>query len=468
MRYFIFVLLTTSLFTLTSHATDYYVDGLTGFDLNNGHSATQAFRTPDYGLTQLQPGDTLHILPTATYTGIYIHANGTASAPITVTGGSSSVARTTIIENQNFGIQITDGSSWIRVSNFDITSPQSAAIFIAAPNPNTQQTHHVTVSNNRTHDSGLLGISAMYADYITVDHNLVENNSGLIQSGICGSGISLHEMRNFDSNPAIHNVITNNIVRYNSNYLISANPVQDFHNSNVCFHTDGNGIIIDDTRNIQSPPQYGNPVYQGSTLIANNLVYRNGGRGISIFHSDNVYVVSNSLYENNQDPFESAWNPGELMGVDCGNVTAYDNILYHDGATQQNRSLALSQWNQHYAISMQDCNGGPLTFSNTAIYYPGENLNNGQFAYNLPTGTASHANTNSIQIGAGMLLSDPLYQNATLGHFRVSSSSPALNSGIITSMVPTTDIRGRIRYNTASTSVTLGALQEPYPAACFP
>jgi parallel beta-helix repeat protein len=59
--------------------------------------------------------------------------------------------------------------------------------------------------------------------------------------------------------------------------------------------TDGNGIIIDDSRNSQGG---GGPPYVGTFLIENNLVFDNGGRGINIFESDNVIARNNTLYQN--------------------------------------------------------------------------------------------------------------------------------------------------------------------------
>ena len=35
-----------------------------------------------------------------------------------------------------------------------------------------------------------------------------------------------------------------------------------------------------------------------ASLIAQNVVYQNGGRGIHVFRSSNVWVVNNTVYEN--------------------------------------------------------------------------------------------------------------------------------------------------------------------------
>jgi parallel beta-helix repeat protein len=70
--------------------------------------------------------------------------------------------------------------------------------------------------------------------------------------------------------------------------------------------TDGNGIIIDSMRDsrknalIKHQLDKNGPKepYRGRTLIENNLVYNNGGRGVHVFRSEKVDVINNTCYGN--------------------------------------------------------------------------------------------------------------------------------------------------------------------------
>lgn len=87
--------------------------------------------------------------------------------------------------------------------------------------------------------------------------------------------------------------------------------------------SDSNGIIVDDGRNTQLNSTLGR--YQGRTLIENNVVYQNGGRGIHVFESDAVDVINNTSYQNSQHP-EIA--DGEITVNSGSDIRAFNNILY--------------------------------------------------------------------------------------------------------------------------------------------
>ena len=56
---------------------------------------------------------------------------------------------------------------------------------------------------------------------------------------------------------------------------------------------------MDDFHNSQNGSAAGN--YPFTTLVENNLVYGNGGKGIQVFLSDNVTIRNNTAYFNNRD-----------------------------------------------------------------------------------------------------------------------------------------------------------------------
>jgi parallel beta-helix repeat protein len=62
---------------------------------------------------------------------------------------------------------------------------------------------------------------------------------------------------------------------------------------------DGNGIVVDLMGDAPA------------TLIAENVVYQNGGRGIHVFRSSNVWVINNTVYQNVLD------DAGDWGGWSC-------------------------------------------------------------------------------------------------------------------------------------------------------
>src|SRR5581483_1870720 len=89
------------------------------------------------------------------------------------------------------------------------------------------------------------------------------------------SGIDIYELKNYDTAGGYHNYIQGNVVYNNASKVPLAGKT---------YTTDGNGIIIDDSRHTQNT-SLGAP-YTGHTLIENNVSFSNGGRGIHVYLSD--------------------------------------------------------------------------------------------------------------------------------------------------------------------------------------
>ncbi|MGO7536933.1 right-handed parallel beta-helix repeat-containing protein, partial [Rhizobium leguminosarum] len=80
----------------------------------------------------------------------------------------------------------------------------------------------------------------------------------------------------------------------------------------------------------QSTQASGHPNYTFKTLVENNLVYENGGKGIQVTWSDSVTVKNNTAYHNNQDPANSGTWRGELSNSASSNNTWVNNIAVAD------------------------------------------------------------------------------------------------------------------------------------------
>ena len=246
--------------------------------------------------------------------------------------------------------------------------------------------HHLIFRNNIVHDCPGAGIGTSYADYVTVQQNIVYNTSWWSKWGT--SGISIYESQNTDtdSDRDYHNFVLNNVVHDNMQMQIT-------HGQGKI--TDGNGIIIDDLNNSQSK----NPPYKGRVLVQNNVSYHNGGRGIHIYHSDHVDVVNNTTFVN---------GVAELSAVSAGDVQFINNIAYARVGG--------------YASYVYGNRDGVVYIDN--LFFNGR--------------IEAH--------GEGDLVQDPLFFNAPVGDFRLRPGSPAIDSGSSRS-APTRDIAGVVRPN---------------------
>jgi parallel beta-helix repeat protein len=398
-------------------AADYYVDGAAGNDSHAGGQSSP-FASIHRALHVSKPGDTIHVAPTATYTGpVWIATGGTAQAPITLEGEGTGVNLPKIVGSNSFGIQVAAGVSHVTIQGFDISAPGNWSGIYLSPG-----TTHIIINGNSVHDSGASGIGSVGSDYVTVSNNVVYNNA-FVTTSSCGSGISLYQLRNSDISTTVKNYVVNNIAFQNTN-----TP------GGSCNDSDGNGIIIDDSRNTQHNSPYG--PYMATTLIANNVAYKNGRRGIHVYSSDNVVVSNNTLYENNQDPYAGYFEDGEITLLRAGGVLLYNNVVYSDGVVNS----------QHYhaGISIQQCEGAPIVLNDNLLYNP---YNNSQYAIfiNASSGWASTNTISVAPLGRGNKWGDPLFRSPTgagvVADFRVRSASPALGIGN-RRYAPTSDILG--------------------------
>ncbi|HEY9802903.1 MAG TPA: right-handed parallel beta-helix repeat-containing protein [Leptolyngbyaceae cyanobacterium] len=389
-------------------ATTYYVSG-TGSDSNNGLTSSTAFRTIQKAADLTKAGDTVMIM-NGLYTNAYpsyvayINRSGTANAWIKFQAYPGHTPK--IKHNGWHGIKITNGASYIEISGLEVegnnanitldyaksqqsngNNPLTSGNCISIDGRNTKPPHHIRILNNKVHDCGGVGIGTAQADYVTIDGNEVYNNAWY--SVYANSGISIYQSWNFDSNTGYKMIATNNKVYNNRQYIpwITTGTI-----------TDGNGIIIDDSRNTQNRSTLG--AYKGRTLVANNITYNNGGSGIHSYFSDNVDIVNNTAYLNVQSP---QLNNGQIYASSSSNVQILNNIIYAASTKRVN-----SNW------------------GNKNIVYN----------YNV------YANSSWIEVkGANDIVAAPQFINPSIGDFRVNVNSPAINRGTTFNTVKTDFIR---------------------------
>jgi parallel beta-helix repeat protein len=410
----IFLFLSTLVAT-HSFATNYYVSP-SGNDDNDGLTITTSFLTIERATYAVSAGDTVYIrngIYTKTYPEsliAYLTISGTEGNPVTFRNypGETPILQ---MNGTNWAAIAVNGCDYITIDgltiignndNITLQYAQEQQLNIGNPatsgngiainteyNNETNKPHHTIVRNCTISKCGGGGIYTYNADYTTIENNIVSECGWYAPYG--NSGISLYQNWNSDSFNGIKNFITGNTCYRNENYI-------PFFVAGVI--TDGNGIIIDDSRNTQNGSTLG--IYNGLTYVANNLVFDNGGRGIHCYESDNVIIVNNTCYKNCQSPFTQQ---GEFTAFDASNITYYNNIASPDTgiapifAYSETTSNITSQYN---LFTANEELANPISSTNV--------LGNADFI--LPSTNASiadfHLQSTSQAIAVGTSFNAPL------------------------------------------------------------
>jgi parallel beta-helix repeat protein len=269
---------------------------------------------------------------------------------------------------------------------------------------NSVHSHHIIVRNNKIYNCGGGGIYTIHADYVTIENNRIYKNAWYAPYGC--SGVSNYQNWNSDNTTGYKMIIRNNIVYGNQN-LIPFYVEQKI--------TDGNGIIIDDSRNTQGGSKLG--AYQGRTLIENNITYHNGGRGIHIYKSEFIDIINNTTYQNSQHP---AIKDGEISAIYANDVRVFNNIM--------NARIGLP---------------ANYVYSSTHVMYD----------YNLIYNARSLISTGTHNL----LGQDPLFVDPSTENFALQMGSPAINTGTPT-LTAAKDILGVHR--STSVGIDMGAFED--------
>jgi hypothetical protein len=312
----------------------YYVSG-TGNDTNSGLSNSSPFRTIQKAANLTNPGDTVLIM-----NGVYRNASPNGQVVSITRSGKANAwikfkaypgHRPKIKHNGWNGILIHNGASYIEINGLEVIGNNDNVTLDYAMSQKTNKlnpltngncinvdgrknghTHHIRIVNNKVHKCGGVGIAAIESDYVTIDNNVVFDNAWYSVYGC--SGISMLSNWNFDNNRGYKMFVTNNKT-YNNRMFIPWIAVGKI--------TDGNGIIIDTSRNNQNNSKLG--AYKGRTLVKNNLTFNNGGSGIHTFLSDHIDIVNNTAVLNNQSP---EIKDGQIFANVSSDVRILRNILY--------------------------------------------------------------------------------------------------------------------------------------------
>jgi parallel beta-helix repeat protein len=313
----------------------YYVSA-SGDDKNNGQNKNLPFKTLQHASNLTKPGDIVYVM-----NGLY--QNEKDILEITRSGTESNWIMYAAFPGHKPKLKVkkgdaisTHGAEYLIIDGFEIEGnnpdvtleyalakknslankiTNSSGVSIHPDWNTTNYSHHVIVRNCHIYNFSGGGISSNRADYILIKNNIVHHNGYYCPWAT--SGISVYKNWNSDNYGGYKIAIRNNVIYANRNY------VPFFQKQMI---TDGNGIIIDDTREgVRSADgKESLSAYVGRTLIENNVVYLNGGRGIHIFKSDHVDVINNTTYRNSQ----TERIIGDVGLSETNDVRLYNNIMY--------------------------------------------------------------------------------------------------------------------------------------------
>jgi parallel beta-helix repeat protein len=381
-----------------------------GSDSNDGSSETKPFKTMQRGVDSLEPGQTVLVMngtysdPKETNNIVYFAKNGTADAWVALmaypghepklkmrnwTGIGVSAAYVIIqgftvegnrdditldyalSERNNLNNPLTSGSCIGVISKFDIGA----------------KAHHVVIRQNKVSKCPGGGIYTYWADYVTVEDNVIFANA--YYAPYANSGLSFYQNWNSDSSTSTKMFARRNLVYGNRNLVPFYYSNSDASKRVI---TDGNGIIVDDSRHTQGSANLG--AYKGRVLIENNVVYENGGRGIHVYSSDRVDIRHNTTFKNS---FQPETPEGEITAIEAGDVQVFNNI-----ASARSDRPSITRYAKTSAEKASQ------VFENNLIF----------------GGTKFDADASKNLVGV-----DPQFVDKNAKNFRIQSDSPAVDAG---------------------------------------
>ena len=402
--------------TANSNATVYYVSP-TGDDNNNGTSPSTPFQNLSkfsFNSSPLNPGDVVYLMNgTHGAADLAVGNTGNALVEITKSGTLANPIKFTNYPGHTPLIQfngwnailikashiIIDGLK-VRGANSVLTLEGALNQGKSCANPtapyeskyngnginidgrlSVSAVHpvNITIRNCEVYECGGGGIATLEADYLTIENNITYNNAWY--SVFANSGISVFHAFNSDNNTTDYKTIIRNNISYGNEQKVP-------WPSASCTFTDGNGIIIDDFRNTQTSSTIRGQVYLGKTLVENNVVFNNGGRGVHAYIADNCTFINNTSYNNNAT---ATINDGEITIVNSNNARVFNNVMVARTGKRLN------------------------SYSGSVGLQEGNNLmyNSGTFGY--------FSNTD--------IMAEPQFINAAVNDFRLSPTSVGIDAG---------------------------------------
>lgn len=396
-----------------------------GSDANDGLSEGKPLLTIQNAANKSNPSDTI-LVTNGTYTNpdqndnvVTMNRSGTANAWIALMAYPGQKPKIQARNWQGISVQ----ASYILVEGFEVEGNRDQVTLDYAlseknnnGNPLTSGncigvsekyntsilSHHVMIRNNTVSKCPGGGIYTIHADHVTIEDNTVWGNS--YYSPYAASGISMYQNWNSDNTTGYKMIVRRNVVYGNQNKIPFYQSDPDPAKRTI---TDGNGIIIDDTRNTQNNSTLG--IYTGRTLVENNVVFENGARGLHVYSSDHVDILNNTAYHNS---FQPETPEGEASTITAGDVRVFNNIL-----VPRPDRVSITRYSSDAAEKATQVFERNLVFG----------------------GLGFDADKTKNLIGI-----DPKFMNSSVKDFRLQNDSPAIDAGS-SSLSAKDDIEGKSR-----------------------
>ncbi len=432
----------------------------TGNDNNAGTSTTTALKTMTAAMQKTAPGDVVNVMA-----GIYNYTNqnigitgtclwispnysGAPGNPITYRVNPGDEGQVIIQNYEGWGAIIVNGADHIIIDGFKIVG-QVAFYSHADLEAEYYGLKASGLHTGRNAGPGMAIQAEWNATPINPAVNVIVRNCEISQT--TGGGISLYEAAKVilenntiystsrygkNGGSGISSIFTQDCQAGNPNTPCASfdNPADDaynlifrgnriFDNDNLypcsCLGytsiTDGNGIILDINNR-------GNNNHLGRTLVENNVIYNNGGKGIHAYYSHNIDIINNTLYNNATRP--NLGGACDISVYDSDNTKIYNNTVKSVGNNSSVPSMRFTSANN---VDVRN-NVHSRNISSNGSYNSGNNLQQ-----------------------------DPLYVNEGSFDLHLSQTSPAIDHGNSNYPIATIDHDGNNRIG--GNSVDAGAYE---------
>lgn len=406
-------------------ATDYYVDRTDpGCSDTGAGTATDPFCTVSKGVSKLVAGSVLYVGDGTYRETIKPSANGTSTAPITITAWPG---RSPVI-----GDGVTNGAyvstrSHVILSGLHFAGSLEEAVYVTKSNNIVVSGNTVTSAGRQVSGDTAGGISVRNSTDSRVTGNRV---SGTTEAGIYVTGRSTRVT--VSHNDSSHNAA--GVARLGIGIYVNSpgNTVL----GNVTHDNEDSGIQVTSGGD--------------NTLLTLNVTYNNGDHGIDNLNANGGRVIGNTVYRNCTSGINVEGTSGNYLVV---NNVAVDNAVYpaYDGISCARRGGNIGIWDSAPATTTVDHNLVWLTRSGAMYSFDGVSYSSLQ-AFQAATGQEAHG-----------VEADPRFLDPAVWDLRIGAGSAAIDradSGVNGEQA--VDVLGAPRVDDPSTPNTWAAGPRPY------